>query len=394
VAELHARTLEIGPTSAIVAGAGASARLPELLRGLADDVRAFVVTDPGLIRAGVVERVRAPLDAAGVAVDVFSAVEPNPTTAAVDVGIAALTEARAPGTVVVAVGGGSAMDTAKGLALGVANGSDARGVEFSRELAADALPLVAIPTTAGTGSETNGWGVLTDVRSGRKLYIGARSAQPCVAVLDAELTVGLPAPVTAATGIDALTHAIECVCSINATAYAEPIALGAVRAIARFLPRAVADGADLEARAQMLLASHLAGVAMSTGTGLGLAHAIGHAMSSRVGTPHGDALAAVLPAVMAFNAPVSAAALAAVAEALGAAERDASDAANAARAVAAVGELSRVVGTDRPLRELGVTSELVPTLVADALADVVIVNTPRRPTADELRTLVQGLLGP
>jgi alcohol dehydrogenase len=342
-----------------------------------------VVTDPGLIRAGVLDRVRDPLEAAGIGCDVFSAVEPNPSTATVDAGIAALAEVRMPGTVVVALGGGSAMDAAKGIALGAANDVEALDLDYARGHPQPALPVVAVPTTAGTGSETNGWGVLGDARTGRKLYIGADSAQPRAALLDAELTLGLPARVTAATGIDALTHAVESLCSRNSSPYAEPIALGALRIIARWLPRAVDDGSDVEARAQMLLGAHLAGVAMSTGTGLGMAHAIGHAMSSRVGTPH---------AVMAFNAPVCSIPLARVADALGVADRDDSDTANAARAVAAVDDLSRAVGTAVPLSALGVTEELIPTLVGDALADVVIVNTPRLPTEEELAAMVTGLL--
>ena len=159
---------------------------------------------------------------------------------------------------------------------------------------------MAVPTTAGTGAETNSFGVITDEVVGRKGYIGHPSLLPVATILDPALTVGLPPAATAATGIDAMTHSLESLLSANPNPFAESTALGVIRTVAAWLPRAVADGTDLEARSQMLLASHLAGVGQASGTGVGLVHALGHALGTRGQLPHGTALAVILPEVLDF----------------------------------------------------------------------------------------------
>jgi alcohol dehydrogenase len=249
------------------------------------------------------------------------------------------------------------------------------------------VPLIAVPTTAGTGAETNAFGVITDLTTGRKGYLGDESVRPRVAVLDPLLTVGLPPGVTAATGIDALTHALESLMSVNANPYAEGLALGVVRTIARWLPVAVADGADLEGRSQLLLAAHLAGLAMGSGTGLGLAHAVGHPLGARLGAAHGVALAAVLPAVLRYNLPTSTRVLALAASSLDVATGGGA-LADAEAAITAITALLRGVMGVPTLGALGVTPELVPLLAQDSLDDPVLVNTPRPPTRQDVETLL------
>jgi len=319
-------------------------------------------------------------------------VHANPTLDDVAQG-AALVAAHAggdvAGTVVVGLGGGSSMDAAKGVALLATNPGEVRTLDYRNPLANRALPLVVVPTTAGTGAETNAFGVITDHELGNKLYVGNATAMPALALLDPALTVGVPKVATANTGMDALTHAVEAMSSRNRNEYADGLALQVAHLVRTWLPRCVADGTDLEARSQLLLAAHLAGVAMGTGTGQGAAHGIGHALSTRLGVAHGAGLAVVLPHVMRFNLPLRTPAYARLALALGAGQRGADDDANAAAAIAAVEALSAEVGTARRLAEFGLADDAQVDLIArDCLADSVTDNAPRYPTLDEARALV------
>ncbi|WP_433037416.1 iron-containing alcohol dehydrogenase family protein [Actinomycetospora sp. CA-053990] len=256
----------------------------------------LVVTDPGLRAAGVVDAVVGPLAASGAVVEVFDAVRGNPTVAVVEDGAE---HARALGLdAVLALGGGSSLDAAKGIAL-LAPSPGARA-DGSGVTPAAGLPLVAVPTTAGTGAETNGFGVLEDPANRQKVYCGDASVVPRVAVLDPELTLGLPAAATAATGVDALVHGIESLASRGRDPMSEAFAAEAVRRAWVWLPVAVADGSDPRARAEMLVAAHLAGQAL-TRSGLGLVHGLAHALSLHTGAVHGPALAAVLPEVVAWS---------------------------------------------------------------------------------------------
>jgi alcohol dehydrogenase class IV len=281
---------------------------------------------------------------------------------------------------VIGLGGGTALDAAKGLSLAAANDLSVRDLDYRRDVARDGLPVIAVPTTAGTGAETNGFGVIDDPQTHRKFYVGHGSIVPRATILDPELTLGLPPGPTAATGMDALTHALESLASRRANPYAHGLGLEVVRMVSRWLPAAVADGGDLEARSQMLLAAHLAGLAFRT-TGLGLCHAIAHALSARLGTAHGVALAVALPHVLAFNQPSVPEVDAEVAAAMG-----------ASSAGEAVRRLSSALGMPRALRELGCTAALIPVLAEDALADEVMLNTPRVPSAEQLVRQLQTAL--
>jgi alcohol dehydrogenase len=288
--------------------------------------------------------------------------------------------------VLVAVGGGSPIDAAKGIALAAVNPERGRDLDYRREFARPGLPIVAVPTTAGTGAETNAFGVVTDPQTHRKFYVGHASTLPAAAILDPDLTVGLPPLATAATGMDALTHALESYLSIRANPWADGIALQVIRMIAGHLPRAHADGHDLEARSQMQLASHMAGIGMAT-TGLGLCHAIGHSLGGRFDIAHGVALT-MLPEVLRFNAEVSVERLADVAFALGVGDAARTGGWNADAAIDAIARLADRVGMTRRLADLEITGADFEQITADALDDEVLANTPRPPAAADIHAIL------
>ncbi len=295
---------------------------------------------------------------------------------------------QAPGQVaIVAVGGGSPIDAAKGIALAAVNPSRGRALDYRNTFLMPALPLIAIPTTAGTGAETNAFGVVTDPATQRKFYVGHASAMPAAVILDPSLTLGLPAGVTAATGMDALTHATESYLSARPNPYSAGVALQVIRMVARYLPAAVADGGDLEARSQLLLAAHMAGLAMSA-TGLGIVHAIGHSLGARWNIAHGVALTMVLPDCLRFSLPVRADRLADIAFALGAGETSAPGDRNAVAAIEAITVLRERVGLTSHLADHGVTAADYGQIAADALDDEVLANTPRQPTAADITEIL------
>ncbi|QKV96167.1 iron-containing alcohol dehydrogenase [Streptomyces sp. NA02950] len=370
--------LSIDPTCRIEFGPGHIGRLPALIAATGHD-RAFVVTDPGLRAAGVLEPVLKILQAAGLEYAVHDEVAPNPSTANVDAGAA---RARTFGTAtVVALGGGSVLDAAKGIALLVGNPNATAADADDLWEAADGLPLVAIPTTSGTGAETNGFGVIEDIAARRKVYLGHPSVKPRIALLDPELTLGLPAPVTAATGIDALVHGIESLASRGANPVSVAYATQAVAMVSRALPAAYLNGSDLDARAELMLGAHLAGQALTL-SGLGLVHGIGHALTAHTGTPHGLALAAVLEEVMEFSAPAARGAYEQAARAMCLAPPPDGDWARAA--IEAVRQLSGAVDVKRPLRELGTERDMLPSIAAGAVADAVTANSPLLPSESQV----------
>jgi alcohol dehydrogenase len=377
--------LVIGTTPVAHFGAGSITALPDLIS--ASGRSALVVTDGALAGTDVVAVVTDLLAAARIPVTVFAGVHPNPTTADVEAGATAARELLAARPVVVGVGGGSPIDAAKGIALAAVNSQRGRELDYRSDFAVPALPLLAVPTTAGTGAETNAFGVVTDSDSHRKFYVGHATTMPVAAVLDPELTVGLPPGATAATGMDALTHAIESYLSLRSNPWSAGIALQVVRMVSEFLPRAYADGSDREARAQMLLAAHMAGIAMAT-TGLGACHAIGHALGGRFDVAHGVALTMFLPSVLAFSLPVSVPRLAELSFALGAGKTALDADGNASTAISAVSALAESVGMKHRLADFGIAAQDFDVIATDALDDEVIANAPLKPTAADIRRML------
>jgi alcohol dehydrogenase len=287
----------------------------------------------------------------------------------------------------VAVGGGSPIDAAKGIAIAAVNPQRGRELDYRSQFAVPALPIVAVPTTAGTGAETNAFGVVTDPLTHRKFYVGHASSMPAAAIADPALITGLPPAVTAATGMDALTHALESYLSLTPNPWSDGIDLQVIRLIAANLPRACADGGNLAARFQMLLAAHMAGVAMAN-TGLGICHAIGHALGGRWNIAHGVTLSMILPDVLRYNLPVRTERMADVAFALGVGDTGAGAARNAEAAIDAVAALRETVGITQRLTDFGITETDYPQIAADALDDEVLANTPRQPSAEDIAAIL------
>jgi alcohol dehydrogenase len=417
----------IEPKPAAHFGAGAIARLPAVVRATGAD-QVVVVTDGALAATPVIATVVSVLTDAGIPSRLFAGVHPNPTTGDLAAGAAAVAQAAAEATAsasaaaeaaavaatlkasapprtisppsapsapriaLVAVGGGSPIDAAKGIAIAAVNPQRGRDLDYRRSFAVPALPIVAVPTTAGTGAETNAFGVVTDPAARRKFYVGHASAMPGAAILDPELTVGLPPAATAATGLDALTHALESYLSARPNPWSDGIALQAIRMIAASLPRAYADGSDLAARSQMLLAAHLAGVAMAN-TGLGLCHAIGHSIGARWDITHGVALAALLPEVLRFNLLVRTERMADIAAALGVGDTHADAGRNAEAAIGAVTALRDQVGLNRLVGEFGITEADFGQIAADALDDEVLASAPRQPTGADIGAILLASAG-
>lgn len=388
-------TLEPMPTTTV--GEGSVTEVAQHVR--AHGSRAFVVSDPGVRAAGVLNSVIDALTKDGLEWSAFDDVDPNPTDTNVAAGVESLRGFGAEDTVMVLVGGGSVMDCGKYIAMAAPSGIDDSSLAFSPELddadridfatlapparaSAPCVPTVAVPTTSGTASETNGGGLITRSEDHRKLTFSHPDVRPRAVVLDPVLTVGLPPGATAVCGMDVLTHAIEAYTSTAANPYADGLALHAIRLTGRWLPQAVADGSDIEARASMQIASHLAGRAFSSGPLLGLVHATGHPVSGTFGAAHGQTLATMLPHVMQFNIEAVADRYAEVGAALGAAR-------DPLAAIEAVKTLSATVGTDRRLSDLGATATDIEALTTDALRDLIILNTPRYPSREEVHALYE-----
>ena len=366
-------------------GAGARRMLADEFRGRGY-VRAFVVTDKDLIRFGVAGKVTGVLDEAGIAYEIFSDLKPNPTVKNVQAGVEAFR--RSGADAIVAIGGGSAMDTAKAVGIIVANPAfgDVVSLEGMAPTANRSVPVFALPTTAGTAAEVTINYVITDEANTKKMVCVDPNDIPAVAMIDAELMAAMPRGLTAATGMDALTHAIEGYITKGAWTLTDMFELKAVELIARWLPAAVENGADTEAREGMAVAQYIAGMGFSN-VGLGLVHGMAHPLGAFYDIPHGVANALLLPYVMQYNMKSSLVKFGDVARAMGVdtAGMDTRQAAQAA--VDAVRTLAVRVGIPQRLSSLGVREEDLPRLAASALADVCTPGNPRDTSAEEILAL-------
>lgn len=366
-------------------GAGARRMLADEFRERGY-VRAFVVTDKDLIRFGVAGKVTGVLDEAGIAYEIFSDLKPNPTVKNVQAGVEAFR--RSGADAIVAIGGGSAMDTAKAVGIIVANPAfgDVVSLEGMAPTANRSVPVFALPTTAGTAAEVTINYVITDEANTKKMVCVDPKDIPAVAIIDAELMAAMPRGLTAATGMDALTHAIEGYITKGAWTLTDMFELKAVELIARWLPAAVENGADTEAREGMAVAQYIAGMGFSN-VGLGLVHGMAHPLGAFYDIPHGVANALLLPYVMQYNMESSLVKFGDVARAMGVdtAGMDTRQAAQAA--VDAVRALAVRVGIPQRLSSLGVLEEELPRLAASALADVCTPGNPRDTSAEEILAL-------
>jgi alcohol dehydrogenase class IV len=350
------------PTS-IKFGAGRIVELPEHCRALGMQ-RPLLVTDAGLAGLPMIGNAVHLCREAGLPCEVFSGVQPNPVEANVDAGVAALKREGHDG--VIAFGGGSALDTAKAVALMAGQNRPIWDFEdredwYTRVDVAGMLPVVAVPTTAGTGSEVGRASVITDLRDHTKKIIFHPRMLPAVVIEDPELTVGLPAKITAAVGMDALSHNLEAYCAPGYHPMAEGIAVEGMRLIRDYLPRAVHDGADLEARAHMLIASSMGATAFQKG--LGAMHSLSHPCSANLDTHHGLTNAVVMPYVLEWNRAALGPKMARLAAWLGLPE------ASFDGVLGWVLELRREIGIPNTLADLGLREEHARTFAPQALND-------------------------
>ncbi|HXV25905.1 MAG TPA: iron-containing alcohol dehydrogenase [Alphaproteobacteria bacterium] len=333
-------TAEPGPRIAF--GANRVDRLGEDVERLAGPrARVLLVTDPGLIAASVAGRVQRILDDAGHVAVVFSELSGEPQARQID-GAAALAR-ESKSQLVVGLGGGSALDTAKLAAAAAAANAPVRHYELSANpLPADGLIRICVPTTAGTGSEATRTSVFANA-GGAKVWAWGAELKPHLSLLDPTLSMGLPERLTAATGVDALVHAIEAVTIRRANPLNDANGLQAIRLVTRYLKRAVETPQDLEARGAMLIAACLAGLAID-GSGTGIAHAIGHALGTVGHIHHGRAVGLSLRVALAWNAEAAPGRHAAVAEAMGIARQGRSDRELAAALAPAYDAFVRSIG--------------------------------------------------
>ncbi|WP_459205615.1 L-threonine dehydrogenase [Pseudomonas sp. MLB6B] len=349
--------------------------------------KALIVTDQGLARAGVATRIAGLLAERDIDSRVYDGARPNPTVANVEAGLALLQRERCD--CVISLGGGSPHDCAKGIALCATNGGhigDYEGVDRSGK---PQLPLIAINTTAGTASEMTRFCIITDEVRHVKMAIVDRNVTPILSVNDPSLMVGMPRSLTAATGMDALTHAVEAYVSTAATPITDACALKAVSLIGQHLRQAVRQGDDLQAREQMAYAQFLAGMAFNNAS-LGYVHAMAHQLGGFYDLPHGVCNAVLLPHVQRFNAQVSAARLRDVAQAMGVDIAGLDEGQGAAAAIAAIERLSAEVEIPNGLRALGVKVEDVPLLAANALKDACGLTNPRSAVQSEIEAIFKA----
>lgn len=367
--------------TAIRFGAGARGRLSEFRDGSGAQ-RPLVVTDRGLTETDAYRLATEMCDEVWPKTwKPYSGVHSNPTEADVEAGWDRYTGGDCDS--IIGIGGGSAIDAAKAILLRLAQPDNPLGDIDLGALPRSIAPLCAIPTTAGTGSEVGQSAVITSSDTGRKLLLGAPALLPTLAILDPELTVGLPRDLTAATGMDAMTHAIESfVCPVFHP-MCDGIALEAIYRIVNWLPIAVKDGTNIEARGQMLVAASMGAVAFQKD--LGAAHSMAHALGTENGIHHGTANALVLATTIRFNGEQDTAQYARVASALGVAPGD-----DPASAVAdAIDELNNVLGLPERLRNLGILQDNLPRLAELAAADPCHATNPRPCTRDDFLRLFE-----
>ncbi len=372
-------------------GAGAIAEIPGELqrRGYK---KVFVCTDPDLVKFGVAAKVTDLLDEAGIAYSVYSDIKPNPTIQNVTDGVKAFKAAEADS--IVTIGGGSAMDTAKAIGVIIANPefADVRSLEGVAPTKNHAVFTIAVPTTAGTAAEVTINYVITDVEKVRKFVCVDTNDAPEVAVVDPEMMASMPAGLTASTGMDALTHAIEGYTTQGAWEMSDMFHLKAIELISKNLRDAVAEaksGVPGSGREGMALAQYIAGMGFSN-VGLGVDHSMAHTLSAHFDTPHGVACAMLLPIAMEFNKPVVTERLAKVAEAMGVDTTGMSTDEAADAAIAAVKQLS--VDVNIPTVCEAITEEELDTLTKDAMADACFPGNPREATYDDVMGMFRQIM--
>lgn len=364
-------------------GVGRSSEIADRLVGRGVG-RVLIVTDEGIVAAGIVDRIESTLHERGITTARFTDVKSNPTVENVDAGAAALRDCGAEA--IVAVGGGSPIDTAKIIGAAAANECSAHDfMTGERKVERAGVPMIAVPTTAGSGAESAKVSVLIDHATGEKKGVFGPGTAPWLTVLDPELMVGMPPWLTAATGMDALSHALEAYLGVAASPFSDAIAEQSMRLVATYLERVVADGSDIEARSAMTIASALGGLAKEQ-SGLGILHAVAMPIGYLYDLHHGYLCAALMPATLDFNQHAVPEKTAWVARTFGVDERDVGVAAAAAGRT--IRSLNDRIGMGKRLAESGVLEADHDRLVDDAMASYLLKNNPVPGTPDGCRKVL------
>ena len=348
--------------------------------------KAFLVTDAPLVQMGMAQQVADRLAEKGIESVIFDGVKPNPTVGNVNAGLEQLNKAQAD--FIISLGGGSVHDCAKGIALVASNGGKIEDYEGLNQSKKPQMTLIAINTTAGTASEMTRFTIITDESRHVKMAIVDSNVTPFLSINDSELMEGMPAGLTAATGMDALTHAVEAYVSTIASPITDACALKAIALVARYLPTAVREPNHKEAREQMAYAQFLAGMAFNNAS-LGYVHAMAHQLGGFYDLPHGVCNALLLPHVEAFNMSVASERLNEVGQVLGANNSDLKD----LDVIAAIKKLADIVGIPKSLEELGVKREDFDTLADNALKDVCGLTNPVQASHAEIVGIFENAFG-
>ncbi|MEI6864738.1 iron-containing alcohol dehydrogenase [Flavicella sp.] len=374
---LQSRRIYLPPLSLI--GPGALNDLGEELKALPYK-KALFVTDEVLVKIGVADKVLDVLKVSGIEVVIFDKVRPNPTVKNVTNGLKLLKENSCD--FILTLGGGSPQDCGKAIGILATNGGDVKDYEGTNLSKKASLPIIAINTTAGTASEVTINYVITDVKRQVKMVIVDKNCLVSIAVNDPELMLGKPAALTAATGMDALTHAIEAYVAKGAFGWSNALAIEAIKLISASLEQAVKNGSDIESRSKMAWGQFIAGQAFSN-AGLGFVHSMAHQLGGVYDLPHGVANAVLLPHVERFNIPSCAYKLKKVAKAMGVVVVDMSDLEGANAAIKAIERLSTAVGIPSGLKELGVKEEDFEAMAKNAIQDVCTGGNPKDVTVED-----------
>lgn len=364
----------------VLVGEGATIKLGAEVKKLGKK-HALIVTDRGITSLGLNSTTVNSLVQSGIEVEIFDGVRADPDTKVVEQGIKFAKEKGID--IVVGLGGGSPLDVAKAIAFLLTNPcsiSDYEGIELINN---HRLPLVAIATTSGTGSEVTANAVITDPARNKKMIISSSALVPDIAVVDPRLTKGIPAKVTAATGIDVLVHAIEAFISKGSITISSALAHRSIMMVAENLPLAVGNGEDMDARHRMAIASLMAGMAFSN-VGLGACHATAHQLGTTYKIPHGVANGIMLPAVMTFNSLVCRDKFREIASAMGERVEGLTDREASMKAIAAVKNLTREVGLPTSIREVGGKEEDFKQMAQVALEDPTLLSNPRQASLEDL----------
>lgn len=371
-------------------GPGARKELPGVVQRLGFK-KALVVTDKGLMKFGVAKMVLDVLDEAAIPYAIYDDVKPNPTVTNVKNGVEACKQAGAD--FIVAIGGGSSMDTAKGIGIVCNNPefADVVSLEGVADTKRKTVPIIALPTTAGTAAETTINYVIIDETKQKKMVCVDPNDIPCVAIIDAELMYSLPKSLTAATGMDAMTHAIEGLITKGAWELSDMFEIKAIEMIHRYLPLAVNEPTNPVGRDGMAVAQYVAGMAFSN-VGLGVDHGMAHPLSALHDVPHGVACAMLLPTVMRFNAPAALPKYVDIAKAVGVYKEGMTQEEAADAACTEIENLSKLVGIPAHLSELGITEKDIDALADQAIEDVCTPGNPRPVTREDIVALYKKIL--